>query len=123
MKPEELLSALTDMDDDIIASAWEPKRRPALTRRRLTALLTAAVIASTLITTCLASVDGASWFRRFFADHSGSPLNEGKNAWLSQSTADFQQSKTIDGYTICLESALSDGINTIISSRCRCRRA
>ncbi len=117
MKPENLLHAITDIDEDILLDAKNHTPRRFFSKRRLSALLTAAVLASTLIGTCLASADGAGWFRKFFAAQSGSPLTEGKNAYLGQSTATFQQSYTKDGYTISLESALSDGVNTIIQFR------
>ncbi len=117
MKPENLLHAITDIDEDILLDAKNHTHHRFFSKRRLAALVTAAVLASTLVGTCLASVDGAGWFRNFFAAQSGTPLTEGKNAYLSQSATAFQQSYTTDGYTISLESALSDGVNTIIQFR------
>ncbi len=117
MKPETILHALTDLDEDLILDAAEQPCRPNIHRRRLSALLTAAVLASTLVGTCFAYTDGASWFRRFFTAHSGEVLTESKNAYLDQSAAAFRQSYTKDGFTVSLESALSDGVNTIIQFR------
>ncbi len=117
MKAEDLFQSFTDLEDDLILDAREVPCRPRLNKRRLSTLVTAAVLATTFIGTCFASVDGAAWFRQFFAQHSGEVLTDGKNAYLGQSAAAFQQSYTKDGFTISLESALSDGVNTMLQFR------
>lgn len=109
MKSEDLLTGLTELDDDLILDAHTPLARHAFHKRRLMALLTAAVIASTLALTAFAASDASVWFRNFFAEKSGTTLSDGQMSYLGDYTAQFQQSQSINGYTITLHSAISDG--------------
>ncbi|MBR1972552.1 MAG: DUF4179 domain-containing protein [Oscillospiraceae bacterium] len=117
MKSEDLLLALNDLDDDLIFDTVKKPARPKSIRRRLSTILIAAAIASTLAITAFASKDGASWFRSFFAQNSHLALTDSQEAYIGENTAQFQQSQTKNGYTISLESAFSDGVKTLIQLR------
>lgn len=117
MKPEELLTALNDLDDDLILSK-EADRTPKKFRgRRLTTVLIAAVIASTMVLTAFASSDGSLWFRNFFSQNTQQPLSGSQNAYIGSHTVQVTQSQTVNGYTITLESAISDGNRTFIQCK------
>ena len=109
MKAEDLLMGLNDLDEDLILDVQEPIRGRSLNKRRLMALLTAAVIASTLAMTAFASSDASVWFRNFFTKRYGGTLSNGQTSYLGDYTAQFQQSQSVNGYTITLNSAISDG--------------
>lgn len=112
MKSEDLLKAFTELDDDIIldADAETPKRK--FNGRRLMAVLTAAVIASTLVMTAFAFSDGTAWFKRFFAQNTD--LSDSQKGYIGENTAQFQQRQTSNGYTLMLDTAISDGVRTYI---------
>lgn len=109
MKADDLLMALTELEDDLIWEASEPLYKTTSHRRKLMALLTAAVIVSMLTMTVFASSDASAWFRNFFAKKSGGPLSDGQTSYLGDYTAQFQQSQSVGDYTITLHSAISDG--------------
>lgn len=114
MKSEDLLNAFTNLDDTVIldAQAWEPKKK--INGRRLTAALTAAVLASTLVLTAFAASDGAAWFRNFFSRKFGRELSQSQMEYIGENTAQFRQSHTQNGYTLTLDTAISDGVHTYI---------
>lgn len=116
MKPEDLLYAFTDLDEDLVTDAQVPMpvRR---SRPRLSTVLLAAVLAGMLLLSACAAADGFQWFRDYFSDRSGGILSSGQNAYITQNTESFRQSKTMNGYTISLESAISDGVAVYIKCR------
>lgn len=118
MTPEELWMAFDAIEEDTIQDALQPverTHRPG--RRRLAALLTAAVIASTLIMTAFASEDGSLWFRNFFRQESSQELSDPQKAYIDENTIQPQQSQTVNGYTLTLESAITDGNRTFLQCR------
>ena len=112
MKPEDLWSAFTELDDDLVldTEAAAPKRK--FGPRRLMAVLTAAVIASTMVLTAFASSDGAVWFKNFFSMNTD--LADSQKDFIEGNTTQFRQSQTSNGYTLTLDTAISDGVRTYI---------
>lgn len=115
MKAEDLLTALNDLDPDILMDAQQASapRRPRRGRKLMT-LVPAAVIASTMVLTAFASSDGSLWFRGFFSRNSQQPLSQDQNAYIATHTVQNTQSQTVNGYTITLNSAISDGKRTFL---------
>lgn len=114
MKSKDLLKAFTDLDDDVILDAQKADRRRPARRHRLSLLLAAALAASSIAVTAFASSDSSVWFRNFFTQKSDAVLSESQKSYISENTASYQQSQTMNGYTITLESAISDGVKTLI---------
>lgn len=113
MKPEALLNALNDVEDDLILDILPPpQKRPR--HLRLSLLLAAVFVVSSLALTALASGDGSLWFQRFFSGSSGTNLTNSQKTYIGENTATYQQSQTMNGYTITLDSAISDGVMTLI---------
>lgn len=113
MKSEDLLMALNELEADLVLDAEKTPNR-VFRKRRLTTLLIAAVLVGSLAITAVASADGAVWFQNFFSQNSGMDLSNGQIAYIGENTTAVQQSQTMNGYTITLESALSDGVKTLI---------
>lgn len=77
-------------------------------------LLIAAVMISLLAVT--ASATGfTSWFSGFFAKNAENPLSQGQVDYIEEKTQNVDLSQTIDGYTISLKQAITDGSKTYIS--------
>lgn len=117
MKSTDLLHALNDLEDSVILDAKAGPKKAAFGRRGLLTLLAAAAVASTMVLSAFASSDGADWFRNFFAQNSHLALTDTQKGYIGENTASFQQSQTRNGYTIALESAISDGVKTLIQFR------
>lgn len=118
MTPEELWKAFDAIDEDTIQDALQPSEaahRPG--KRRLSALLTAAVITSTLVMTTFASEDGSLWFRNFFRQEASQELSDPQKAYIDEHTIQPQQSQTVNGYTLTLESAITDGNRTFLQCK------
>ena len=117
MKPEDLLTALNDLDDDLILDK-ETNNAPRKFRgRRVITVLIAAVVASTMVLTTFASADGSLWFQNFFSQNVQQPLSNSQNAYINAHTVQEKQSQTVNGYNITLESAISDGNRTFIQCK------
>lgn len=117
MKPEDLLYAINDLDDDLIQGEEATPAARKFRGRRLATLLIAAVVASTMILTAFASSDGSLWFQNFFSKNVQQPLSSSQNAYINTHTVQGNQSQTVNGYTITLESAISDGNRTFIQCK------
>ncbi|MBQ8835089.1 MAG: DUF4179 domain-containing protein [Oscillospiraceae bacterium] len=109
MTPEKLLEAMTDLEDyDIMTAKKQTPRRRAGTRKFV--VLVAAVVAMMAMTvTAFAAVSGAAWFKDFFRQETAEQLTQGQLTYIDDNTKDIGQSVTQNGYTMTLESALSDG--------------
>lgn len=108
----DLLMGLTDLEDELILDARKPVAQPHFRKRKLMALLTAAVIASTLAMTALASADTTHKLREFFVRRSDAALSDGQQEFVEENAVALQDSQTHDGYTLTLDTAISDGICT-----------
>lgn len=77
-------------------------------------LLIAAVMISLLAVT--ASATGfTSWFSGFFAKNAENPLSQGQVDYIEEKTQNVDLSQTIDGYTISLKQAITDGSKTYVA--------
>lgn len=114
MKAEDLLMGLNELQDDLVLNAQIPNRKPAFRKRKLMALLTAAVIASMLGMTAFASTDGTHWLREFFAQRSDFVLSDSQKDYIAENAVAVQKSQTQNGYTLTLDTAISDGVYTYI---------
>lgn len=114
MKPQDLLKAFTDLDDDLVLEAKADNPRRRLNGRRLMAVLTAAVIAGTMAMTAFASTDGTLWLRNFFAQRSDFVLSDSQKNYIDENSVAVQSSQTQNGYTLTLDTAISDGVYTYI---------
>lgn len=114
MKAEDLLMGLNELDDDLILDVKEPVPRPQVSTRKWTALLTAALIAGTLVLTAFASSDASFRLWEFFVKRSDVVLSENQHQFVEENAIPIQDSQTHDGYTLTLDTAISDGICTYI---------
>ena len=78
------------------------------TRRITFHVLIAAAIIVTLAVSAFAAEIGATWFQQFFADEYGTELSEAQIAYIEENALPINESKTVDGYTLNVESVLND---------------
>lgn len=78
------------------------------TRRISFFVLIAAVFIMTLTVSVFAAEIGATWFQQFFADKCETELSEEQIAFIEQNAVLINQSNTVDGYTLTVESAMHD---------------
>lgn len=77
-------------------------------------LLIAAVMISLLAVT--ASATGfTSWFSGFFAKNAENPLSQSQVDYIEEKTQNVDLSQTVDGYTISLKQAITDGSQTYVA--------
>lgn len=77
-------------------------------------ILIAAVMISLLAIT--ASATGlTSWFAGFFTETRGEPLSQGQVDYIEEKTQSVGLSQTVDGYTISLKQAITDGSKTYVA--------
>lgn len=114
MTPEKMLEAMTDLEDTDIQGAREPRTRRNPAVRRLAVLAAAVVALMAMTITALATINGLDWFRNFFTQRSDDVLTEGQLAYIEENTREISQSVTQNGYTITVESAISDGYTAYI---------
>lgn len=114
MKAEDLLMAINELEDGVVLEANDLPEKKHITARRLSTLLIAAVIAGTLVMTVFASSDGSIWLRNFFAQRSDFLLSDNQKSYIGENAVNIQNSKTRNGYTLTLDTAISDGVYTYI---------
>lgn len=74
-----------------------------------------AVIAMMILTlmtfsvTAVGAITGAAWFENYFQKIKGEPLSESQGAFIDENTVDYAKSVTLNGYTVSVEYALTDG--------------
>lgn len=89
-------------------------RKKNMSGRRLFRVLAAAAVIVTLTVTVFAAGYGADWFREFFAKRSEAELSLGQVEYIDENAVTLDQSQTIGGYTVTLESYISDGNSTYV---------
>ncbi len=122
MTREGLFEALGGVADRHVAAAvrFDPRGAYALpersadmnkrrTIRRVAVTALAAALLLALGATAWAALDGAEWFKSWFASASGTELTEGQTEYIDQAAAGVGQSVTADGWTVTLQSAMTDG--------------
>ena len=114
MTPKHLLDAMTDIDEESILEAKNPPAHKKVLSRRGAVVLVAAVMLMTMVVTACASPDTAEWFRTFFHNAGQRQLSEGQLQYINENTVSQNQSQTCNGYTITVDSAISDNVNAFI---------
>ena len=114
MTPKHLLDAMTDIDEESILEAKNPPAHKKVLSRRGAVVLVAAVMLMTMVVTACASPDTAEWFRTFFHNAGQRQLSEGQLQYINENTVSQNQSQTCNGYTITVDSAISDGVRGFI---------
>ena len=108
----ELLEAMTNIDGRFIENARPKPKRSGIAR----VILIAALIAM-LTVSAFASEEIATWFKSYFAEHSPNELTQNQIAFIEENTTNISQSQTCNGYTIEVDSAFSDGSQSIVKLR------
>lgn len=111
MNAMQLMEAMTNIDGSLIENVQPKSKRSGKTVARI--MLLAAVIAA-LSMSVLAAKEITNWFEAYFGRFSEEPLTENQIAFIDENTTETVQSQTSNGYTVTLESAISDGRNALI---------
>ena len=77
--------------------------------KRMAVLALAAALVLALGATAWAALDGAEWFKKWFTASSGTELTEGQKEYIDRAAVDVGQSVTAGGWTVTLDSAMTDG--------------
>ncbi len=77
--------------------------------KRIVTLALAAALLLALGATAYAALDGAEWFKRWFAAASQTELTEGQIGYIDRAAVGVGQSVTAGGWTVTLDSAMTDG--------------
>ena len=78
-------------------------------KRTMPRLVLAAAIIAMLAVTASASEAVAGWLRNYFALYSNGILTADQSMYIEENEQKVNQSQTVDGYTIEIKSAMSDG--------------
>ena len=94
------------------------KEENAPKKRRITfRVMMAAAIIVTLAVSVFAAGSGAAWFQDFFAKQSRSEMTQSQIEYIHKNAAEQAQSKSINGYTVTLDSYITDGSTTYAKIR------
>ena len=106
-----LLEAMTNIDGALIENACPKQRKGTGTLTRI--LLLAALIAA-LTMTAVAAKEITNWFEAYFSKFSEEPLTQSQITFIDENTTEISQSQTCNGYTVEVDSAFSDGSQSIV---------
>lgn len=107
MKPEKILYAMNDIDNEFLNEARE--NTPAPRHSRKFVALIAAVIALMAITvTAFAAEEIAGWFRQYFTKQSEIPLTPGQIEFIEENEQVISETQSHNGYALELKSVLAD---------------
>lgn len=109
MKTMDIMEAMTNIDGMLIENALPKQKHSSKTLTRI--LLLAALIAA-LTMTAFASNEIATWFKDYFSRYAD--LTENQITFIEENTTDISQSQTCNGYTVEVDSAFSDGSESIV---------
>ena len=122
MTREELTEALSGVAGEYVTAAlrYDPdgayasgERSADMSKRkhikRMAVLALAAALVLALGVTAYAALDGAEWFKSWFATASQTELTEGQKEYIDRAAADVGQSVTANGWTVTLDAAMTDG--------------
>lgn len=108
MNTMEILEAMTNIDSAIIENACVQKKRSG---RPVTRILLLAALIAALTMSAFAASEAVNWFKDYFGRWG---LSDNQIAFIEENTTDIQNSQTCNGYTITVESAFSDGTESMI---------
>lgn len=97
-----------------ILNMTQPKKRKKM-GRAASKILIAAVLISMLVITASAAEYVHSWFTDYFSAQSEQPLSNGQVQLIEENVQPVGQSQTYDGYTLEVNSILTDGSNAYIA--------
>lgn len=112
MTAMDLLEAMTNIDGSLIENARPSSRKSGKTLGKL--FLIAAVI-TTLTISAFAAEEIAIWFKDYFSQYS--ELSQNQITFIEDNTTDISQAQTCNGYTVEVDSAFSDGSQSIVKLR------
>ena len=112
MNSMELLEAMTGIDGSLIEKAMP---RPKRSYRTLTRIILLAALIAMLAVSAFASQEIATWFKSYFSRYTD--LSPNQITFIEDNTTQIAQSQTCNGYTIEVDSAFSDGSESIIKLR------
>ena len=104
-KPDNLLEALNDLDEDIIQDALSA---PVISfkKRKLLRVLVAAALIAALSLTAYAAHSLGLWYQNYFSDHKHSEITPQQATYLEEHVIPIEDAQP----GITLESALTDGV-------------
>ena len=108
MNTMDILEAMTNIDSAIIENACVQKKRSG---RPVTRILLLAALIAALTMSAFAASEAVNWFKDYFGRWG---LSDNQIAFIEENTTDIQNSQTCNGYTITVESAFSDGTESMI---------
>lgn len=114
---KEIFSQITVSEgtvQEVMEMADRRKERKTVNGRRLAVLTAAVLLLMAMTLTVFASEDIANWFRNYFAQNSGAPLSPEQADYIDDSVQDVCMSRTHNGYTLTVESALTDGFSAFL---------
>ena len=112
MNAMQLLEAMTNIDADLIENARpEPMRYGKI----ITKIILLAALIATLTLSAFAAEEISNWFMEYFSRYT--ELTENQIAFIEEYTTDISQSQTCNGYTIEVDSAFSDGSQSIVKMK------
>lgn len=85
------------------------RKKKRSTMGAISKILIAAVLTSLLVITVSASETLSSWFAEYFGRNNEEPLTTEQVVYFEENEQNFHQSVTVDGYTMVLKSAVTDG--------------
>lgn len=114
MTPMNLLKAMNDLDEDLIAEIMQPASGRKQKRISRPVLVAAVLITGILLITACTAMGGAGWFLQYFSDIAPGKLSTQQVEYIVANTRDVNKSQTVNGYTLTLQSVFSDGRDILI---------
>ena len=93
----------------------EQDMKTTKTTKRVMTLALAAALVLALGVTAYAALDGAEWFKNWFADLKNGTLTEGQQAYIDSAVTEPGGSASANGWTMTAASALTDGHRAYIA--------
>lgn len=124
MRSEDLFLAIGNVEDARLArsersvssgNVKEDKNMKVRPARLFRNLLVAALAICMLAVTASASEVVRSWFATYFSGESEAPLSQAQVEVIEKNVQDINQSQTCNGFTMEVQSVLTDGYNLFIS--------
>ena len=112
MNAMQLLEAMTNIDADLIENA---RPEPMRSGKIITKIILLAALIATLTLSAFAAEEISNWFMEYFSRYT--ELTENQIAFIEEYTTDISQSQTCNGYTIEVDSAFSDGSQSIVKMK------
>ena len=112
MNAMHLLEAMTNIDGILIENA-QPKRKKA--NKSITRLILLAALIAALTVSAFAAEEIGNWFMEYFSRYT--KLTDNQIAFIEENTTDISKSQTCNGYTVEVDSAFSDGSESIVKMK------